>query len=142
MFQKKYIYIVNDIFCICFARSFYVFLLRKGIMKERRFLFLYIGLALLGIAIVLKVILPIEQVVFYPMLAVAILMKLLFLWLTFQQKKIHIKAPLCFILLGVVLIFMAILCKGTISSLLYQCLFFLAIGLKVTGLFLLITKGK
>lgn len=109
-------------------------------MKEKRFILLYSGLTLLAIAFVLKYALHVAPPIFGIMLGVAIALKVLFLLFTFRQKGFHLKLPIILILIGVAMIITASNCKGSVSPILYYCLFFGAIGLKITGLFLLIFK--
>lgn len=109
-------------------------------MKEKRFLLLIAGLTLLAIAFVLKYVLHVTPLIFGITLGAAIMLKVLFLLFTFKQKGFHLKLPIMLILIGVALIITASNSKGYVPALLYHCLFFGAIGLKITGVFLLIFK--
>lgn len=109
-------------------------------MKEKRFLLLYAGLALLALAFVLKYALHVTPFIFGITLGMAIALKVLFLLLTFKQKGFHMKLPIILILIGVAMIITAANCKGNVPMPLYHCLFFGAIGLKITGVLLLIFK--
>lgn len=109
-------------------------------MKEKRFLLLYSGLTLLLMAFILKYAFHVTPLIFGITLGIAITLKVLFLLFTFKQKGFRFKLPTILILTGVAMIITATNCKESISAIPYYCLFFGAIGLKITGLLLLLLK--
>lgn len=107
-------------------------------MKEKRFILLYLGLSFLAVAFLLKYAFNVSQPVFAVTLGTAIALKVLFLILSFLQKGFRLKLPIVLILIGVAMILVAINCKDSASAIVYYLLFYGAIGLKISGLILLI----
>ena len=101
-------------------------------------IFLYAGLALLAVALITKAV-WVDSKAWLPVFCVAILLKIVFLILSFQKNKWQMTLWLKLILVGVVLIFISMFFKYVFPVvLLADILFYGAITLKVTGLLLMI----
>lgn len=105
--------------------------------------FLYSGLALLAIAFIIRYLgVGVSFYLFWILFGIAILLKALFLVGTFSKKGLKAGKWLCFILAGVILIFVSMVFKYLYPvPLLRDILFYGAITLKVIGLILMLT-GK
>jgi hypothetical protein len=115
----------------------------KYLQKHKK-IFLYTGLGILIIAFVVKFTVAPPAYYFWILLSAAIIFKMFFLIAVFSEKGFKPSLWLYLILTGVVLILISMLFKTIFSiPVLYKILFYGAISLKVTGLFLMIfSKSK
>jgi hypothetical protein len=100
-------------------------------------IFLYAGLSLLLIALIIRVVWW-DSIVWLLVFCSAILLKILFLILSLRKNKLKLSLWLTFILAGVVLIFTSMFFKYVIPIIWFRnILFYGAIALKLTGLVLM-----
>lgn len=100
-------------------------------------LFLYSGLSLLLIAIVIRY-QGVESVVWIPVFGIAILLKSIFLINTFRSKEFKIRLWIKLIIIGVALILISLLFRYVFPiPWLRNILFYGAITLKISGLVLM-----
>lgn len=105
--------------------------------KSVRMIFLYCGLGLLALSLILKPFVP--SAVFTIMLVAAISLKVMFLAFTFRVKGFNFSRGLKLILAGVVTILVSMLIKNReVERWIYYTLFYGAISMKVLGLAFLI----
>ncbi len=110
-------------------------------MKHNK-LFLYTGLTLLLLSLILKYFGAIT-VIYVPIFIAAIVLKLIFLINIFKQKNSLNKTGLYIILSGVVLIIISLIFKKAIPMpVVNKILFYMAITLKISGVLHIITNRK
>ncbi|MDR1349068.1 MAG: hypothetical protein LBJ63_11710 [Prevotellaceae bacterium] len=113
----------------------------KQIQKHKK-TFLYVGLGILAIAFAFKFTVA-PAYYFWLLLSTAIIFKIFFLTAVFSEKGFRPSLWLCLILTGVALILASMLFKTVFPiPALYKVLFYGAISLKVTGLFLMIFSKR
>lgn len=112
-------------------------------MSVNNRLFLYVGLGLLFIAVVIRWA-GVSSVVWIPVFVIAILLKAVFLVNVFRTKGFKMSLWLALILSGVAMILLSLLLKSVFPvPSLRNILFYGAITLKVSGLVLmLVQKNK
>jgi hypothetical protein len=103
---------------------------------------LYGGLSLLIVAFAVYGIMG-GGAAFYLLLTAAIILKSIYLIMTFRQKGIRLTLGMTLILIGVVMILISLLFKSLIPiSWLHNLLFYGAITLKVLGLLLTVSEKR
>lgn len=112
----------------------------RFIMMRNNKIFLYIGLSLLLVALVLREV-GIVSPLWVPIFSLAILLKALFLFNIVRSKDLKMSLWLLLICIGVVLLLISLLFKSVFHvPLLRDILFYAAITLKTTGLVLMFVE--
>ena len=109
-------------------------------MNNKNKLFLYAGLSLLLITIIIRGF-GVSSAIWIPIFSIAILLKGIFLINIFRSKKFKMTGWLMFILIGVAMILISMLFKSIFPiPLIRDVLFYGAITFKVLGLILMLVQ--